>query len=404
MRVMRKAVAIVLTLALAIPAIVGTEAVAKKAKAPSMLVVSTELLPDTSSQITIESNGAKIIKTTWKTSNKKVVKISKQKKLNAKIKTGSAGNTSAKVTATVKYKVGKKVKTKKLTCTVKVIWLDVDSVSPFTSSIDGHTVLAAYMNATTPIENINKFDTVPEEGEIFIGGEWNTNASSVVEVLDTTASASGTAVTVESVAVHATEPVVYIDLGKEVTEKASYSITLMGFKGCGSKMMIQTTATVEPNKVTITGDGFANPEKKGNIVIFLHTDKAFDVGTAGTYLKENNDKFKWITVKDANGKELPVTDVTPVSYPNEGDHVIINLEGGADSKKFTVELTSAFLANFMESGAMYLAEKTITVDKEIDLNTATPDASATPAASATPDASATPAVSATPDASATPAA
>ena len=64
-----------------------------------------------------------------------------------------------------------------------------------------------------------------------------------------------------------------------------------------------------------------------------------------------------------DGKELPVTDIIPTTMTKEGDQMVINLKGGADSKKFTIEMTNAFMANFGDPTKVYnILTKTVVVD------------------------------------------
>lgn len=348
--------AIVFALVLAVPAVSAAPDSDAAAKAPELTFTHMEILPDSTQQIYIEKNKAKILKTTWGTSKKSVVNLAKKKKTSVNVKSGGAGDTSAMVTAKVKYKLGGKVKTKKLTCKVKVVWLGIDAAGAMTDQYDSHTVLTVYFNQLA--KNINKYDVVPEEGEVYIAGEWTTNAGSVVEVTD----ASGSAVAVEKVSyLENRGPRLWIDLGTEITEKTSYHVTLMGFKGCGSKMIIQKDIDVKPIDIVLSQIGFLNPENKGDISLAIAADPThlFNVNMP-EYDKANNTYLKVI---DENGKELEVVDIIPVTREKEGDHIIINLKGGADSKKFTVEMTNAFMANFGNPTSVYnLLTKTLVVD------------------------------------------
>ena len=360
MKRVKKTGVMLLALALAVPMIAAPQKKAEAAKkAPSLLFSSTKALPDTSQTIYIEKNGAKILNTTWKTGDKTVAELSRKKKTQVDFKAGGAGDTSTKVTAKVKYKVGKKVKTKKLTCKVKVVWLSIERAAARTNQTDGNTELAIYFNLSTT--NINKYDSVPEEGEILDVGYWTTNADKVAEVTETS-SASGEAAKIAKVtdSDYRGRPIVTIDLGKPVTEKTSYHVTLMGYKGAGSKMIIETDITADPKKVTLTQVGYFNQENKGNISLILSTDVPFNVQapefdpTYNTYVK----------VLGEDGKELSVDNVVVATDKTEGDQIIINLKGGADSKKFTIELNNAFCANFADPTKLYyLAENSVVVDK-----------------------------------------
>ena len=353
--ILKKLSAVVLALALAVPA-VSVPAAEAAAKAPELTFKQMQILPDSSETIYIEKNKAKILKTTWSTSKKSVVDLAKKKKTSVQVKSGGSGDTTAKVTAKVKYKIGKKVKTKKLTCKVNVVWLGVENAGAHTNQDDSHTVLAIYFNQLA--KNINKYDVVPEEGEVYIAGEWTTNVSSVVEVTD----ASGSAVAVEKVTYMENRgPRLWIDLGTEITEKTSYHVTLMGFKGCGSKMMIQTDIEVNPIDITLTQKGYLNPENKGDISLIIAADPKHNFSVN---MPEYDAAYNtYLKVKDENGKELPVTDIIPTTMTKEGDQMVINLKGGADSKKFTIEMTNAFMANFGDPTKVYnILTKTVVVD------------------------------------------
>ncbi len=88
------------------------------AKAPKLSATKKTVTAGKSFTVKLKKNGTKITKTTWKVSKKKVATIAKKSKISAKIKTKKAG--AAKITATVKYKLGKKSSTKKLTCKLTV--------------------------------------------------------------------------------------------------------------------------------------------------------------------------------------------------------------------------------------------------------------------------------------------
>lgn len=374
MKTFKKTGAFVLAMALALPVIAAPESDAAK-KAPALLLKTVEALPDSTGVIYIDDNNTKILKTTWSTKNKSIANLKKKKKTKATFKAGSAGETSTKVTAKVKYKVGKKVKTKKLTCKVKVVWLAVESAYARTNLDNGNTELALSFNLAT--KNINKYDSVPEEGEIVDVGYWTTNADSVVEVTKIPAAsgeavsadndhethaASGEAVKVSKVSDtdYRGRPVVTIDLGTAITEKTSFHVTLMGFKGCGSKMILQADVAADPQKITLSQVEWRNPEKKGNVSLILTANETFNV--YGPEYDAANNTF--IKVKDENGKELQIQDIIPASDKKEGDLIIINLKGGADSKKFTVEYNNAFASNYIDPTQLYyFTEYSLVVDK-----------------------------------------
>ena len=88
------------------------------AKAPKLSTTKKTLNVGKSFTLKVKKNGAKISKTTWKTSKKKVATLTKASKTSVKVNAKTVG--TSKVTATVKYKVAGKTKTKKLKCNVYV--------------------------------------------------------------------------------------------------------------------------------------------------------------------------------------------------------------------------------------------------------------------------------------------
>lgn len=92
--------------------------VSAAAKAPKLSAKNKTVNVGKSFKLKLKKKGIKIKKTTWKTNKKKVAAISKSKKTSVKVTAKSAGD--AKITATVKYTVGKKAAAKKLACKVKV--------------------------------------------------------------------------------------------------------------------------------------------------------------------------------------------------------------------------------------------------------------------------------------------
>lgn len=92
--------------------------VSAAAKAPKLSAKNKTVNVGKSFKLKLKKKGIKIKKTTWKTNKKKVAAISKSKKTSVKVTAKSAGD--AKITATVKYTVGKKAAAKKLVCKVKV--------------------------------------------------------------------------------------------------------------------------------------------------------------------------------------------------------------------------------------------------------------------------------------------
>lgn len=83
---------------------------AKAKKAPKLSVSKTvKLKSGASKKISVKKNGVKkLVKVTWKSSKKSCVALNKAKGTSVKIKGKSSGK--ATITATVKYKSGKKFK------------------------------------------------------------------------------------------------------------------------------------------------------------------------------------------------------------------------------------------------------------------------------------------------------
>ncbi|MCI8306566.1 MAG: endo-1,4-beta-xylanase [Lachnospiraceae bacterium] len=88
------------------------------AKTPKLGTTRKTVNTGASFTLKLKSNKTKIKSTKWKAAKKKIVGLTKPKKTSVKVKGKAEGK--SKVTATVKYKSGKKVKTKKLTCNVTV--------------------------------------------------------------------------------------------------------------------------------------------------------------------------------------------------------------------------------------------------------------------------------------------
>ena len=120
-RAFRRATALVLAAALTLSAPVATNASAATKKVPSLSVKKKTLYYNKAGKksftLKIKKNKVKkIVSTKWTTSKKSVAKISKAKKTSVKVTAVKKG--SAKIKATVKYKVGSTTRTKKLTCNV----------------------------------------------------------------------------------------------------------------------------------------------------------------------------------------------------------------------------------------------------------------------------------------------
>ena len=98
---------------------INTGMSASAAKAPKLSAKSKSAEAGTSFTLKVKNNGTKIVKTTWKTSKKKFVTISKKKKTSVKVKAKAKG--SSVVSAKVKFKAGKKTATRTLKCKVKVV-------------------------------------------------------------------------------------------------------------------------------------------------------------------------------------------------------------------------------------------------------------------------------------------
>ena len=358
MNTLKKVFALALALALLMPVVTATRSEAAKKKAPQLQSTYAIRLPEATGIIEIIENDAKIIKTTWKVGDKNVATLSEKSKTSVNYKCGGAGDTSTKITATVKYKLGKKVKTKKLNFKLKVEWLSVDRSIVRNSMKDDNPMIICYLSQYA--NNINPYDIVPNEGEIEIRGGWKENVGNVVEITD----GAGNEVKPQAVLFAGKKaPMLWIHLDKQYTEKTDFNITIKGFEGCGSKSIIQTNATIDPKKVTLTQEGYLNPEKKGNISMILNTDVPF---TRFILPEFDQKEYPILKVTDDKGTEVPVTDVIVTTNKVEGDQLVINLKGGADSKKFTIEFTNSLFAYVNESeNFCYLAEKTVVVDKPI---------------------------------------
>ena len=125
-------------------------------------------------------------------------------------------------------------------------------------------------------------------------------------------------------------------------------------------MIVQTDVTADPQKVTLSQVEWLNQEMKGDISLILTADVPFNV-EAAEFVPENN---TFIKVKDENGKELPITDISATTNKVAGDMLIINLKGGADSKKFTVEYNNSLASNYIDpTKVYYFTENTLVVDK-----------------------------------------
>lgn len=88
------------------------------AKTPKLSAASKRMTVGGSFTLKLKSSKTKIKSTKWKAAKPKFVKLTKKKAASVKVKGIAEGK--SKVTATVKFKSGKKVKTKKLTCNVTV--------------------------------------------------------------------------------------------------------------------------------------------------------------------------------------------------------------------------------------------------------------------------------------------
>lgn len=358
--VLKRISAVALAMTLAIPAVAGTKDAEAAKKAPSLDAKSITLLPEKSAKITISKNSAKkIVKTTWSASNKKAVKLSAKKKTSVKVTSGGAGDMSSKITAKVKYKMGKKTKTKKLTATVNVKWLEITDVNAVKNGTDGTTLICTLNLPTT---NINAYDAVPDEGEILYKGEWTTNVANIATVTKTVDGAEPVDATVSKV-IYAENrgALIFIELADEVTANTTFDFTLMGFKGCGSKSMLIGSMTVEPIPVTLTPVDWYNQQGAGNISLTLKTDTPFSVFP----FEYDVDYTQFLTVTAEDGTVIPVTDVVVATDEVEGDEIVINLDGGAQYKKFTIALKDSFVGYFSGlMGIFDLVNNTIVVDKE----------------------------------------
>lgn len=102
------------------------------AKAPKLSAASKTISAKGSFTLKLKSNKTKIKSTKWKAAKTKFVKLSNQKKTSVKVSGKAEGK--SKVTATVKFKAGKKTSTKKLTCTVTVRGAGVVTTPPATDN------------------------------------------------------------------------------------------------------------------------------------------------------------------------------------------------------------------------------------------------------------------------------
>ncbi|MBR6228769.1 MAG: hypothetical protein IKQ97_03450 [Eubacterium sp.] len=365
--VMKKAAVTTLAFMLAVPAVTAAPKAEAAKKAPKMGIKNLTMLSDsTNSDLYIDANGAKIKKTTWSTSNEDVVSITKKKKAGVTLKSAKVGGESVKITAKVKYKAGKKkVKTAKLTATVKVEWLKIEAIDGYMDADDGTTGITVFFGEMIPTNSV-PFDTKFEEGDTYEGfWDWDKSAQKVVEITDP---ASGSAVQFER-ASYSTQRGgrLSIRLGKELKEKTTYKVAVKGFQGMDKSL--EGEVTIEPKKMSIKQVGYFYPahekDQKDYTAITLSTDIPFF--TDVEYKEVSNPA---IIVKDEKGKVMTVMAAVVATDKVEGDQLIIDVEGGKDSKKFTVEFTSIFLPMFTNGGVYYLADSSVVVDNYTDPNKA----------------------------------
>ena len=124
-----------------------------KAKAPSLSTTYKVIKKGSGFTLTIKANKTKIRKTTWSCSDSDTVVLSEKKNTSVKITTGVSLFGEVNVTATVKYKSGKKTGTKKLTCYVVVSPKDS---STFNSELSCFSV--THQNALAPMMAPDRLD------------------------------------------------------------------------------------------------------------------------------------------------------------------------------------------------------------------------------------------------------
>ena len=179
--VMKRVAVTTLALMLAVPAVATAPKAEAAKKAPKMGIKSMSMLSgSTNDFLYIDANGTKIKKTSWATSNKSVVDIVKKSKKNVTLKAANVGGESAKITAKVKYKSGKKTKTKKLTASVSVDWLKIESIGSYMDADDGTTGITVFFGEQTPSNSV-PFDVKYEEGYMY-EGYWDYDKSAQREL------------------------------------------------------------------------------------------------------------------------------------------------------------------------------------------------------------------------------
>ncbi len=118
MKIRNRIIAMIMALALLAPsAAVGINTDVNAASAPILSNTGLFVNQSEGESLKVKFTAKKLVKTTWKASNQNVTLASKTK--SGVVVVGKYEGTST-ITAGVKYKVGKKTKTKKLTCKVTV--------------------------------------------------------------------------------------------------------------------------------------------------------------------------------------------------------------------------------------------------------------------------------------------
>lgn len=254
------------------------------AKAPKLSAKSKSAEAGTSFTLKVKNNGTKIVKTTWKTSKKKFVTISKKKKTSVKVKAKAEG--SSVVSAKVKFKAGKKTATRTLKCKVKVVAAEAKQTTPTQAPAGGQvttpTQASVQANPTaeptpTPKPDYYEYDyfgmydgskaTSPENIYVnfVLSDSWQTNTKlSAIESVDLKMDSSQSF----DVDVYVAE----YDCDINSNGKKIATITLDGTKGQEISLTDEIKGNKEIAAFDSTGNGrisfgFAPADGKGKFVI-----------------------------------------------------------------------------------------------------------------------------------------
>ncbi len=161
----RKILSLVMMGVLTLSVVSSTQVQAADKKAPTLSTSSKKVKVKKSFTLKLKKNQAKkIVKTTWKVSNKKVA-LSKKKKMSVRV-TGKTAGTS-KITATVIYKSASVRKKKKLTC--KVVVKKVEKATSTQAAVSTPTPVpeatAAVNPTATPSAVPSQNSQVTKEGQ-----------------------------------------------------------------------------------------------------------------------------------------------------------------------------------------------------------------------------------------------